>query len=85
MELENIIAYIQRIFRGATLKNYREVLVAYSQLAKELMGDEWTLGKLAGLPAEAFWNWSNTGTMGYDVHVYLALDKCVNFEKDIRF
>ena len=53
--------------------------MAYKQATKELAGDEWNLGKLAGLSTNDFWTWSKTDTLGYDVHVYLAMDKCVNF------
>ena len=51
------------------------------QPAKELRGDEWTLGKLAGISTENFWTWDKTDTTGYYGHDYLARDKCVNFER----
>ena len=44
-------------------------MVVYRQLEKELAGDEWNLGKLSGLSADYLWDWVNTYTMGYDVHV----------------
>ena len=31
------------------------------------------------------WTWSNTDTTGYDVHAYLAMDKCVNLERELWF
>ena len=70
---------MQRILRGASLKKYREVLVACRQSAKELAGDEWGLGKLEGLSTEAFWVWAKTDTMGCDRHAYLDRDKCIDF------
>ena len=55
------------------------------QLAKELAGDEWTLGKLNGLSAEEFWTWEKMDTTGYDGHDYLALDKYIDSERDLWF
>ena len=73
---------MQRILRGAALKNYREVLVSCSNLAKELVVDKWNLRKLTGLSAEAFWTWANTDTKGYGRHTFLDWDKCVDFERN---
>ena len=47
--------------------------------AKELAGDEWTLGNLRGVSTEDFWNWANTDTIGYDEYPYLDIEKCVDF------
>ena len=55
------------------------------QLAKELAGDEWTLGDLTGLSAEYFWTWENTDTKGYYGHDYLSRDKCIDFERELWF
>ena len=52
-------------------------MVTCKQSAKELAGDEWTLGDLSGLSTEEFWTWAKTDTIGYDGHPYLAMDKCV--------
>ena len=57
---------MQHILRGAALKQYREVLVSFRQLAKELAGDEWNLNELTGISAEAFWTWDKTDTTGYN-------------------
>ena len=46
------LAYTQRILRGAAIKKYREVMVSFRQLAKELAGDEWNLNELAGISTE---------------------------------
>ena len=54
-------------------------------LAKELAGDEWTLGKLTRLSAEDFWTWEKTYITGYDGDDYLAWDKCVYFERELWF
>ena len=72
MDVEKRLAYTQCILRGAALKIYREVLVACRQSAKDLAGDEWNLGELAGLSVEAFWDWAKTDTTGYGRHTYLA-------------
>ena len=55
------------------------------QLAKDLPIDEWTLGKLTGLYAEDFCTCEKTDTLGYDGHYYPALDKFVNFERELWF
>ena len=55
------------------------------QSAKDITGDEWTLGKLIGLSAEYLWTWENTDTTGYDVHDCLARDKCIDFERELCF
>ena len=52
MDVDKILAYMQRILRGAELKKYLEVLVACRYSAKGLTGDEWTLGDLTGISAE---------------------------------
>ena len=51
--------------------------------AKELAGDEWTLGDMSGLFTEDFWTWVKTDTTGYDGHPYLANDNRVDFERDL--
>ena len=83
MDLDQKVAYTQRILRGYALKNYREVLVACRQSAKELAVDEWILGKLTGLFAEYFWTWAKTDTTGYDRNAYLAIYKCVDLYRGI--
>ena len=83
MDVGKILAYIQRILIGAALKKYREVMVACRQLEKELAGDEWNLGELAGLSAKAFWTWGMTDTTGYDGHPFLTWDECINFEREL--
>ena len=55
------------------------------QLAKELAGDEWTLGNMSRVSTEDFWTWLKTDTIGYDVHPYLSIDKCVDFERELWF
>ena len=77
------VAYTQRILKGSALKKYREFLVACRQSAKELAGYEWKLGELAGLSTEYLWTWTKTYTTGYDGHAYLAMDKCVDFERKL--
>ena len=55
------------------------------KLEKNLTGDEWTLGKLAGLSAENFCTWDNMDILGYGGHAYLTRDKGVNFERVLWF
>ena len=85
MDVEKRLAYMQRIFRGAALKKYQEVLVICRQSTKELTGYEWNLRKLTGLSEENFWTWAKTNTTGYDVHPFLDRYKCVNFERGLWF
>ena len=85
MDMDKMVAYNQRILRGAALKKYIEVLVTCRQLARELAVYEWNLCKVAGLSAEDFWNWDNTDTMEYDGHIFLARDKFIDFERDLWF
>ena len=68
MDVDKMVAYTQRILKGCDPKKYREVLVECRQLAKELSGDEWNLGKLKGLSTDDFWTWVKTDTMEYDGH-----------------
>ena len=44
MDVDQQVAYMQRIFRGAALKNYRAVLVEFKQSVKDLAGNKWDLG-----------------------------------------
>ena len=57
----------------------------FRHLSKELAVDEWTLGELTGLSAEDFWTWEKIDTMGCYGHDYLAVDKCVEFERELWF
>ena len=79
------LAYTQRILRGSALKKHQEVLMTCKQSAKELTGDEWTLGDMSGLLTEDFWTWAKTDTTRYDGNPYLANDKCVDFERKLWF
>ena len=46
--------------------------MTYRQLAKELAGDEWTLGDQNRISTEDFLTWAKTNNMGYDRNDYLA-------------
>ena len=59
--------------------------MTYKKLAKELAGDECTLGDLSGVSTEEFWTWAKTDTIEYDRHPYLAIDNCVEFERELCF
>ena len=49
------------------------------------MGDKWDLGKLKCLSTDEFWYWAKKDSIGYDVHVYLGIDKCVDFKRELWF
>ena len=84
-DVDKRLAYTQRILKGLALKKYREVLVTCNQSAKAPGGDEWTSGDMSRVSTEDFWTWEKTDTIGYDGHPYLAIDKCVNFERELWF
>ena len=75
------LAYTQRILKVSALKKYQEVLVTCKQSAKDLTGDEWTLGDMIELSTEDLWTWAKKDTTGYDGHPYLDNDKCIDFER----
>ena len=79
--MDTRIAHTQRIIRGSVLLKNQEVLVTCNQSAKKLAGDEWNLGDISRVYTEDFWTWTKTDTIGYDVHPYLDIDKCVDFER----
>ena len=43
------------------------------------------MGNLSGVSTEEFWTWTNTDNIRYDRHPYLAIDKCVNFKRELWF
>ena len=55
------------------------------QSAKDLAGDEWTLGDMSGISTEDFCTWAKKDTTWYDGHPYLANDKCVYFKRELWF
>ena len=57
MDVKKRAAYTQRILRGAALKNYKAVLVECKQLAKDLVGYSWNLGKFEELSTDNLWTW----------------------------
>ena len=85
MYVDQMLAYTQRILRGAALKKYRAVLEECKQSEGGLAGDNWDLGKLKGLSTDNFWDWSKKYGIGFDGHAYLGIDKCVDFERKIWF
>ena len=54
-DVDKRLACTHHILRGSELKKHLEVLVTCKQTAKELAGDEWTLGDMRRLPTEDFW------------------------------
>ena len=73
MDVDQRVAYMQHIMRGASLKKYKAVLLECKQLAKVLVGDTWTLGDLRGLSTEDFWTWANSEGLYYNGYEYLGL------------
>ena len=59
--------------------------MTYRQSAKELAGNEWTLGKLTGISVDNLWTWAKMDTTGYDGHEYLTWDKYVDSERELWF
>ena len=55
------------------------------QSTEELAGDEWTLGNLSRVSTEDFWTWEKSDTIRYDGHAYLAINNCVDFERELWF
>ena len=55
MDVEKRVAYMQRILRGAAIKNYKTVLVECKQSTKDLAGDSWNLGELKEISTDNFW------------------------------
>ena len=43
------------------------------------------MGDLSIVSTEELWTWMKTDTIGYDGHLYLAIDKCVDFERELWF
>ena len=83
MDVYQWVAYTQQILRGAVLKNYRAVLLERKQSTKDIAVDKWDIGELKGLSTDDLWDWTKKDMVGYDGNVYLEIDKCVNFERDL--
>ena len=60
MEVDQSIAYMQRIMRVSELKKYKAVLMECKESAKDPIGDKYTLGNLKVLSLEDFWNWAKS-------------------------
>ena len=83
MDVDQNVAYMQSILRGAALQKYKAVLVECKQSSKDLAGDKCTLGALKKLSTDDFWNWAKKYGIMYDGYAYLGIDKCVEFEKEV--
>ena len=59
--------------------------MTFKQSVKKLADDEWTLDVMSGLSTEDSWTWVKTDTIGYDRYTYLAIDNCVDFERELGF
>ena len=58
-------------------------MVTCKQSSKEIAGGKWTIVNMRGVSMKDFWTWVKTDTIGYDRHPYLAIDKCVNFDRGL--
>ena len=65
MEVDQSIAYMQRILRGAALKKYKAVLMECKESAKDPIGEKYTLGDLKVLSTEEFWTWDRSDEISY--------------------
>ena len=79
MEVEQRIAYTQRILRGAAFKKYKAVRIECKYIAKDLAGDKWNLGNLRVIFTELFWTWDKSDGLDNNKDAYLGLDMCVEF------
>ena len=85
MDVDQRVAYMQRILRGSALKKYKAFLSEWNQSEKDLVGNKWTLVKLKGISTDDFWTWDKIERLYYDGDSYLGLEKWLDFEKDIWF
>ena len=85
MDVDQRVAYMQRILREAAIKKYKAVLLECKQSENDLAGDGWTLGNLKELSTDEFLTWAKSNGIGYDGDAYLGLEKCVDFEKELWF
>ena len=65
MDVDQRVAYIKCILRGEEINKYKAVMLECKQLAKYLVGDKWTIGKLKGISTEDFWTWDNSYGLAY--------------------
>ena len=85
MDVDQMVAYTQRIIIGAALKTYKAVLIECNHSVKDLAGDTWDLSALKELFTENFRAWDKKVGTFYDRGAYLLLDKCVEFENELWF
>ena len=71
MDVDQRVAYTQRIMIGAALKKYKEVLMDCKPLEKDLTGEKWNLRNLKALSTEDSWNWSKSDGLDYSSDAYL--------------
>ena len=57
MDVDQRVACMQSILRGAALKKYKVVMVECKSSQKDIAGDKWDLGALKELYTDNFWTW----------------------------
>ena len=85
MDMDQRVAYTQRIIVVSALKNYKSVLVECKPLENYIVGYTWDLVLLKEISTEYFWTWTKKDGIGYDEYSYLGLDKCIDFDNKLRF
>ena len=65
MDVDKRVAYTYIILIGSSLNKCKGVMLECKQLAKYLVGDKWTIGKLKGISTEDFWTWDNSYGLAY--------------------
>ena len=72
MDVDQRVAYMQRILGVAALKNYKAVLVECNQSVKDPIGDSWDLGALKELSTDNFCTCAKKYGIGFDGDAYLG-------------
>ena len=85
MDVDQRVAYMQRILGVSVLKKYKAVLLECKQSSKDLAGYKWNLGELKGLSTDDFWTWYKSDGISYDLDAHPRLEKCVDLKKYIWF
>ena len=84
-DVDQRVAYINRVLRGDALNKYKAVLLEWNQSAEDTKGDKCTLGELKGISTENFCTWDKIEGVGYEGDAYLWLYNCVKFNKELWF
>ena len=58
-------------------------MVGWKDLAKGLVGDQWTLGAAKDVNMEQFWSWVKVDFIDGSGDMFLGLDRWNYFEKEL--